>query len=402
MRVGDVIEDAVRGVRLYRVRSLLTAVGFAAGTAAAIALFAITGGARAEILRRLGELGIDLVAIRPVGEARRTDPPALTYGDVEDLRRSLRFVREAAPVRAIASSVLLPTERVSVRAVGTTPEFFHLRRLRFARGRSFTAREVARGDRVCVLGAAAARRLVRGGEAYGALVKIGGNWYRVVGVLTTEVSGAPDSSGEQANPEREVYLPITHTFAPDAFRRQGLAEAWLALAPSVEADSAAPVIERALERRHDGRQHFEVNTAARLVAEHRATRGLLNRLLLLVCCAAFLLGAVGMTTVSWQNVRDRSREIAIRRAVGARRGEVLAQFLFEGIVVAAAGAAAGVVVGVAGSGIAAWANGWPWMLSPLAALASIAAALGVAAAATLYPAAYAAALDPVAGLRFER
>ncbi len=385
MRFGDVIEDAVRGVRLHRVRSLLTAVGFAAGTAAAIALFAITGGARAEILRRLADLGIDLVVVRPVGEPHRQAPPALTYGDVEDLGRSLGFVREAAPVRAVESSVALPTERVTVRAIGTTPEFFRIRRLRFARGRSFTATEVARGDAVCVLGAGAARHLVAGGDAYGALVKIGGNWYRVIGLLTTEASGMAGGSGEQTNPERDVYLPITQTFTADALRRQELVEAWLAVNQTIDAEAAAPVIERALERRHEGRQHFEVSTAARLVAEHRATSGLLNRLLLLVCCAAFLLGAVAMTTVSWQNVRDRTREIAIRRAVGARRGEVLAQFLFEGIVVAAAGAAAGVVVGVAGSGIAAWANGWPWLLSPIAALVAIAVALGVAAVCDALP-----------------
>jgi putative ABC transport system permease protein len=129
---------------------------------------------------------------------------------------------------------------------------------------------------------------------------------------------------------------------------------------------------------------------------------LLNRLLALVCGGAFLLGAVGTMTVSWQNVRDRTREIAIRRAVGARRDEVLAQFLLEGIVVASAGAAAGVVLGVVGSGVAAWANGWPWMLSPLGGLLAIALALGVAAVSTLYPAARAAALDPVTALRFER
>ncbi|HUE39090.1 MAG TPA: FtsX-like permease family protein, partial [Candidatus Binatia bacterium] len=180
-----------------------------------------------------------------------------------------------------------------------------------------------------------------------------------------------------------------------------IAEAWLAIDPGVDPEAAAPVVERVLERRHQGKQHFEVTTAARLLSEHRATRGLLNRLLWLVSLGAFALGAVGMMTVSWQNVRDRRREIAIRRAVGARQGEVLAQFVLEGVVLAAAGAAAGIVAGVAASGFAAWANGWPWMLSPLEVSFGVGIAIGVAVLSTLHPAAYAAALDPVAALRFE-
>ena len=402
MTFRDLFDDAARGVRLRRVRSAFTACGFAAGTAAAIALCAITGGARFEILRRLSAMGIDLVAVRPVGENPHGAPPALTYGDAVDVGRSLGFVRAIAPLRSVQANVLLPNERLSVRAIGTTAEFFRLRRLHFQRGRPFRDDEVERGEAVCVLGAEAARRLVPSGEAYGALVKVGGNWYRVVGVLAPDAVGASQWAGEDANPAREVYLPITHTFAPDAFRRQSLAAAWLAVAGEVDPEAAAPVIERALERRHEGRQHFEVVTAARLLAEHRATRGLLNRLLLAVSVAAFALGGVGMMTLSWQNVRGRTREIAIRRAVGARRVEVLAQFVLEAVVVALAGATVGVLAGIAGSGVVSWWSGWPWMLSPVEAFVTLAAAVAIAAAASLHPAAHAATLDPVVALRFDR
>jgi ABC-type antimicrobial peptide transport system permease subunit len=129
---------------------------------------------------------------------------------------------------------------------------------------------------------------------------------------------------------------------------------------------------------------------------------LLNRLLFLVSLAAFALGGVGMTTASWQNVRSRTREIAIRRAVGARQSEVLAQFVLEGVVLAAGGAAVGIAAGIAGSGVASWMSDWPWMLSPLEAALTFALALALAIVSTLYPAAYAAALDPIVALRFDR
>ncbi len=402
MKIGDLVHDATRGVRLHRVRSGVTAAGFAAGAAAAVALFAITGGARAEILRRLAALGIDLVVVRPVGEAAPGSPPALTFGDADSLSRTLRFVRAVAPVRAVDSSILLPTERVSVRAIGTTAEFFALRRLRFQRGRAFDAAEVARGDPVCVLGSEAARRFVASGEVYGSLVKVGGNWYRVIGVLAAEFRGGAEWAGEGTNPGREIYLPITNTFGADAFRRQALSEAWLAIDSGVDPEAAAAIVERVLEQRHEGKQHFEVSTAARLLSEHRATRGLLNRLLLLVSLAAFALGGVGMTTASFQNVRSRIREIAIRRAVGARRSEVLAQFVLEGVVLASMGAVFGIAAGIAGSAVASWTSDWPWMLSPLEAALTFALAIAIAVLSTLYPSAYAAALDPVVALRLER
>jgi len=402
MKPGDLVRDAVRGVRLHRVRSLLTAAGFAAGTAAALALFAITGGARAEILHRLAALGIDLVSVRPVGEPSPGSPPPLTYGDAEALHEAFRFVRAVAPVRTVQSNVLLPSERVTVRVVGTTADYFSLRRFAFERGRAFSADEVRRGDAVCVLGAEAARRLVTAADAYGSLVKIGGNWYRVIGVLTREALGAGEAEGEDANAGREVYVPITNTFRSDSFPRQALQEAWLSIDDRFDPETAAPLVESALERRHQGKQHFEVTTAARLLSGHRAARGLLNQLLGFVAVAAFALGGVGMMSVSWQNVRSRTREIAIRRAVGARQGEVLAQFVLEGLVLAAAGAAAGIVIGVAGASVASWIGGWPWTLSPLGVASTVVMALAVGLASALYPASYAAGLDPVAALRFER
>ena len=400
MTIADLFAEALRGVRLHRVRSLSTAAGFAAGTAAAIALFAITGGARAEILRRIEALGTDLVTVRPVGEIAKGAPPPLTYGDAEALGRSLGFVRTVAPVRALDSEVLLPTERVKVRVVGTTPDLFTLRRLRFRRGRAFTAEETARGDAVCVLGAAAARRLVPAGEAYGGLVKIGGNWYRVVGILAAESEFGAEFAQEFTG--RDVYLPITHTFSPDAVTRQALAEAWLSVGSGIDPDDAAPVLERVLERRHEGQQHFEVATAVNLLSQHRATSGLLNRLLLLVAVAAFASGGIGMTAVSWQNVRSRTREIAIRRAVGAQSTEVLAQFVLEGLVLAGAGAAVGIVAGTVASGGAAALAGWPWTPSVAGTFFTLAIALAVAVASTLAPASYAARLDPVSALRLER
>ena len=118
--------------------------------------------------------------------------------------------------------------------------------------------------------------------------------------------------------------------------------------------------------------------------------------------AAFATGGVGMMAVSWQNVRSRTREIAIRRAVGAQSGEVLAQFVLEGVVLAVAGAVVGIAAGILASAGAAVVAGWPWMLSATKALVTLAIALAVAIVSTLAPASYAARLDPVSALRLER
>ncbi len=400
MSGGDLLREAVRGVRLYRLRSILTALGFAIGTAAVVSLFAIAGGARAEILRRLETLGTDLVSIRAVGGAVRGAAPGLTLGDVDALRDGLGFVRALAPVREIEAGVMLPTERVSVRVVGTTATYFAVRRLGFERGRAFDERELREGRPVCVLGDETARRLSPTGDPYGTLVKIAGTWYRVIGILRSARFGG-ESTGDEGDATRHVYLPITNTFVADALPRQPLTEAWIAIGSGIDPEDAAPVIERSLERRHGGTRHFEVSTAARLIAEHRAARGLLDGLLLGVAVVSFALGGFGMTSASWQNVRARTREIAIRRAVGARRREILAQFLLEGCVLAAAGSLCGLFLGIVVSSTAASSAGFPWTLASWQPALAAAIAMTVGFVATLYPAAHAAALDPVAALRFE-
>jgi putative ABC transport system permease protein len=317
----------------------------------------------------------------------RREPPSLTVADAAVLEESLGFVRAVAPVRAVESSVLLPDERVTVNVIGTTPDYFRLRRTRFARGRPFTAAETAAGRSVCVLGAAAARRLDPAGDAYGDLVKVGGGWCRVVGVLAAE--------------DRDLFLPIAATLRGDLSGRQALREIVLSVDEHVDPELAAPIVERALLRRHDGRRHFEVVTAETLLRQRRSARGLLDTLLAVVAILAGGLGAVGLASLSWQGVMVRTREIAIRRAVGARREEILAQFLLEGVVLAAAGGALGTVLGALGSGMLALFGGWPWLLSLRALLASWAGVVAVGVAATAYPAYRAATLDPVAALRVD-
>jgi putative ABC transport system permease protein len=395
MKARDLLRDAARGIRLYRVRSVLTAASFAAGTAAALSLFAVTDGARAELLRRIQALGADLIAVRPVGETAPGELPSLTLGDAAALARSLPFVRQAAPVRWLESAVLLPRQQVTVRVVGTTPELFELLRLRFRRGSPFPDEP----RNACVLGAVAARELFPSGAAYGSLVKVGGNWYRVVGVLAADaaVGGAGvDGSG------REVYLPIANIPGGDRSERESLREIWLRIEEDLTPESVAPVIQRALLRRHEGEERFEVVTPERLLRQHRAARGLLDLLLGIVAAAAFGLGAVGMMSISWQAVAQRTREIAIRRAIGARREEILRQFVLEGVLLAAAGGGAGVALGVLASGAASLAGDWPWLVSWERLVLTLGIALGVGLASSVYPAYRASTMDPVAALRFER
>jgi len=401
MRPRDLLRSAARGVRLRSVRSWLTAASFAAGTAAAIALFAITGGAREELLRELRALGADLLAVRTVGKAGANDPAALTFADAVAVRESFPFVREMAPVRQVAASVLLPDERISVEVIGTTSDYFSLRRLRFTRGRPFSREEADAGAAVCVVGEGTERRLAAFGEVYGALVKVGASWCRVIGTLGTEASTGAGLGSVGGQGGRELYLPITTTLRRDLSDRQEVREILLRVAGGVEPESAAPVIQRALARRHDGQHPFEILTARDLLEQQRRARGLLDALLAAVAVLALGLGGVGLAALSWQAVAARTREIAIRRAIGASRGEVLAQFVAEGLLLAAGGGLAGALAGGVGSAVVARLEGWPWTLAPGHVAIVCAVSIGVGLAATIVPARRAALLDPVVALRLD-
>jgi len=396
IRTRDLARAAVAGVRLYRLRSSLTLASFAAGTAAAVALLAITGGARQELLERIQRLGANLVSVHAVGEAGREAPPALTVSDAVALGRALPFTRDVAPVRVVPASVLLPDEQITVQVVGTTPDYFALRGLSFARGRPFSIEESDAGRGVCVAGDATARRLVREGPVYGALVKVGTRWCRVVGILDPEAV----TTGEDT--DRRLYVPLTTTLRGDLSNRQGLGEILLRVAHDVDPERAALVVRRTLLRRHEGVEHFAIETAQALLRQQRSTRGLLDTLLGAVALLSLCLGGVALGSQAWQSVSLRRREIAIRRAIGARRGEILTQFLLEGVMLAIAGATTGAALGVAGSAFAAALGGWPWVI-PLRQLGTtLAVILVLGVASTLYPAYRAATLDPVAALRHER
>ncbi len=392
----DLLGAAIAGIRLYRLRSSLTIASFAAGTAAAVALLAITGGARQELLDRIQRLGANLVSIHAIGEAGREAPPALTISDAIAIEQSLSFARDIAPVRVVPASVLLPDEQITVQVVGTTPDYFALRGLSFTRGRAFSATENDEGRAVCVAGDGTARRLAPEGVVYGSLVKVGQRWCRVIGILAPEAA----TTGEDA--DRRLYVPISTTLRRDLSSRQALGEILLRIADGVDPERAAQVVKRTLLRRHDGIEHFSIETAQALLRQQRSARGLLDALLAAVALLALCLGGVALGSQAWQSVSLRRGEIAIRRAIGARRKEILAQFLLEGIMLAAAGAALGVGLGVAGSGFASTLGNWPWLLPTRSLAATLAAILVLGVAATLYPAYRAATLDPVAALRHER
>lgn len=396
IRPRDLIRAAVSGVRLYRVRSTLTVASFAAGTAAAVALLAITGGARQELLDRIQRLGADLVSIHAVGETSRDSPPALTLSDASAIETALPFARDVAPVRVVPASVLLPDEQLTVQVIGTTPDYFALRGLSFARGRSFSIEESEEGHGVCVAGDATARRLAREAPVYGSLVKIGNRWCRVVGILEPEATTTGDDT------DRRLYVPIATTLRRDLSSRQSLGEILLRVSRDVDPERAAQVVRRTLVRRHDGTEHFAIETAQALLRQTESARSLLDTLLSAVAALALALGGIALGSQAWQSVSLRRREIAIRRAIGARRAEILAQFLLEGVLLATAGSLVGAALGSVGSAFAAAVGDWPWLLPTRSLVATIGGILALGLAATSYPAYRAAVLDPVAALRTER
>lgn len=393
---GDLLRAALDGVRLYRLRSTLTLCSFAAGTAAAVALVAITGGARAELLERLGRLGTDLLRVRAVGVRTPSQPPALTLADGRAIASALPFVDAVAPVRVVDARVLLPDDQFSVQVVGTTPDYFSMRGMRFARGRTFTREESSSGAAVCILGRDTAQRLAARGEVYGSLVKVEERWCRVVGILDTEAFTSGDPG------DRRLYVPIGATLRGDLSARQAVGEILVRIDDHAEPEAGARILRRMLSRRHGGSEPFAVETAEALLEQRRGARGILDRLLGGVAFGALLLGSVALAGQTWQSVSLRRAEIAIRRAVGARRADILLQFLLEGITLAALGAAVGVALGLLGSFWAAALGGWGWVIpaGSLAAMLGTIAILGVGA--SIYPAYRAATLDPVEALRDER
>jgi putative ABC transport system permease protein len=397
----------VRSLLVHKLRSVLSILGVVFGVAAVTAVSAVGEGARREALAQIGSLGIDTVTVRarPAAAGSVTNPAAGTVGlrlrDAEAIQAVVPNLVAAAPVREASLSAEAGGRAIDAGVVGTTAAYRDASRLRLSSGRFVTDLDVDDGKRVAVLGATVANALFPFEPPVGQRVILGGDWYDVVGVVEGRaVARGRSGPIRSRDVNRAVFVPLPALDRGGDNRLDGIDEIVLRVDDGERVGASAEVARRVVQRTTGGTQ-FDVIVPREILRQKERTQRIFNVVTGAIAAISLLVGGIGIMNIMLASVAERTREVGIRRAVGASRRDIAAQFLVESSLLTSAGGVIGALLGVVGSLAIQVLADWPTALSPGMLLAGLVVALAVGIGFGFYPAWQAAHLEPMDALRSE-
>jgi len=400
----EVLRVAIQALRNHRLRSLLTMLGIIIGVAAMITMVALGQGAQKSVQSRIENLGPDLLTVYPGqmfrGHVAQGLRVSLTVDDAETLARDARYVNAVVPELTSNLPIKAGNQNANVNVVGTTPNYTDVRRFTFTSGRMFTAGDDNARERVAVLGASVPGMLgINAAAAVGSAIEIAGIQFEVRGVLAEK-----GSQGSFQNLDEQVLIPLQtaryRVMGTDRLR------SLTARVDNVNDMNLAMIeIERVLRREHKIRpgmdNDFQIRRQADLLSTLEDTTKTFTRLLAGIAAVSLLVGGIGIMNIMLVSVTERTREIGVRKALGATRRVILTQFLVEALVLCLLGGTVGVLLGSAGAVVLSKMNQWNTSVSPAAiGLAFVFSGL-VGVFFGMWPARRAANLDPIVALRYE-
>jgi putative ABC transport system permease protein len=401
----EIARVALDALRANKLRSLLTMLGIIIGVGAVIAMIALGNGAQQSVQDRIASLGTTLLQVNPQrvmqGGVQTTTLRRLTPDDAKAISDRAPHVAEVQPQQNGAQQIVYRRQNANIEVTGSTPNYLQVHKYEIDRGRMFTAQENNARLRVAVLGAGVLPLLniASSDDIIGDDVRINSEQFQVVGVLKSK--GQTNSFG---NPDEIVLIP----FSTGQFRLFGndhLNDIFVLAASEQAIPQAMAEIESALRRAHHIRagapDDFRIRDQSDFLTTLGETTQTFTMLLAGIAAVSLLVGGIGIMNIMLVSVTERTREIGIRKALGATYGSILLQFLTEAVVLCACGGLLGVAMGMgAADGLHRW-MGWRTAVS----VSSVGLAFGFAAATGLifgvWPAKQAAALDPIEALRFE-
>jgi len=404
----DAIRIAISALIVNVMRSLLTMLGIVIGVSAVIVMVAVGAGARELIGAQIRSIGSNLILVVPGASTQSgarmgaASVHSLTAEDARALVKKCPAVKRAAPIWGQITQVVYGNRNWRTRVTGTTSDYFPVREWTMRYGRTFSPKEDERAAKVCVVGTTVIKNLM--GEAYplGKVIRIQNVPFQVIGVL--ESKGQSPRGTDQ---DDSIYVPLkTAQYRLFGTPFRGEVRAILVQATEIPLiPEAEKQIDELLTRRHRlGRlqeKDFTVRNLTEILDTARKSLNIMTILLGSIAAISLVVGGIGIMNIMLVSVTERTREIGIRMAVGARSRDILSQFLVEAVVLSMAGGLMGIVLGIAGAYVFARVSGWPAVISPYAVAIALFFSAAVGVFFGFYPAFKASRLHPIEALRYE-
>lgn len=412
MQLGGDFRAAFANLYAQKMRTLLTALGIVFGVGSVIGMLSIGAGAREESLQFIENLGVRniLVESRPATSAeelqqRRRVSPGLTERDIRVLEANLEGMEVLSPRRSLHPARVLPKPAGAIPDMhGVRPAYAAIHNLGIHEGRFFTDGENEGSAAVCVLGQAAKQAMLGFGAGVGKQVKVNDTWLQVVGVLADRATdgGLDVKSLDRTN---AIFIPV-NTFKyrfwdSSRFLKDELDGVDVRMKPEGDSVAAAKVVTAVLASTHRGAEDFTVTIPAALLAQQQRTQTIFTYVMVAIAAISLLVGGIGIMNIVLATVLERTREIGIRRAVGARRGDIVRQFLTESILISMAGGVLGIGCGLLIAWVIAQAAEWKTIVTTSSVLIAFGVSVSIGVLFGIYPAMKAAEIDPIEALRYE-
>jgi putative ABC transport system permease protein len=399
---------------VHKLRSLLTMLGMIFGVGAVVAMLSITAGAQKEMMSYIDLLGVNNIIIeakeavdRNELQARRAVSPGLTFRDFRAISENVQGLEALTPRKRFKPMKVLPktTQELPV-LIGVLPNFAQINNLKMVAGRFFDQEENQRSSPVCVLGESAKVNLLGYEDSVGKFVKVNDIWLQVIGVLASQAGSDTEVEGmETINRNNMVVAPLNTVMRrfedSNSFLKDEIDGIYIRVTSSTDSIETANVVRAILNATHKEAGDFNVVVPADLLEQKRRTQFIFSVVMICIAGISLLVGGIGIMNIMLATVLERTREIGIRRAIGARQADIIRQFLTEAVLISIVGGLIGIGFGFGLSRVIGTLAGW----STVVTAASIAVAFGVSVFIGLlfgiYPAVQAAKLDPIEAIRYE-
>jgi putative ABC transport system permease protein len=408
------VQLGVQNLMLHGLRSLLTMLGMIFGVAAVVAMLSIGAGARQKVMALIEQMGVHnlIVEAKETTELQahqkvRKISPGLTLQDYRIIRDDVEGIVDATPRKRLTPQKILPKSQRDMPVVfGVNPTYQRIAGLNVLSGVFFSQSEDDQGAPVCVLGAAARWNLFGAANPIGQYVKVNEQWLRVIGVVGPLLSSQGDSSSSSSSDvNNNIYIPLKSFMLrlEDSYSdvRDEIDGIYLAMSDKSNISEAAQVTRAVLDSSHHGADDYSVIVPAELLAQQKRTEQMFNTVMVAIASISLLVGGIGIMNIMLASILERTREIGLRRAVGARQSDIVRQFVVEAMMISFAGGTIGVIFGFFISRVIAWLAGWSTIVTFSSIALAFLVSISVGLVFGIYPATKAARLDPVEALRYE-